>query len=502
MSFFQDINTDSLGHIAGLAALVGLTYLIITIVFPPINFPKNIPTIPFYVSFLGAYTSMDQLQIYEYYLKDKLDKYGAVKIYFASRWNILVTKPEYLQIILKNEALYAKSGNHKKIPYAVLSRYTGDNVISAHGEVWKLYRSVITNSIQFPDKSSTNQNAMKLVELINNSIGSDLNSKSLPVGDFLQKFSLQNICQSMLGIDFKLLDDPNQELHQRLKYVKSQIFKSFYMNFPIFDQLPIPSRIKAKEEVDKFREYFTQRVKDEQLKNFANKSSAGYKLYEALQAGLITEKQFTDNAVIILVAGHENPQLLFTSLLYVLAKHPKWQTKLREELINIDDDIDLENFINLNAFIFETLRMFPPLGQIINRETTKDALLGGKIHIPKGTYIGYNNFVTGRDSTHWEDSNEFKPERWIPNDNNISEMLKFYKTSKINCTMAAFHGGKRACLGEKFALFETRLFLKHIVSNFKISLDPTWIDQLTPAGPICPIMLRINFEKLESKKTQ
>lgn len=466
-------------------------YLFITIVFPPLNFPRNIPTIPFYVSFLGTYTDLDQKQIYERYLKDKLEKYGAVKIYFASRWNILVTRPEFLQQVFKEENAFAKSGNHEKIPYAVLSSYTGDNVISAHGEVWKLYRKVITHSIQFPNKSPVKQNSEKLINLLKEDIGEG--SKSIAVGDFLQKYSLQNICESMLGVDFKLLDNfGDQELHQRLKFVKSQIFKPFYMNFPIFDMFPIPSRLQARAEVDKFRDYFTQEIKKEQCKPDANKESAGYKLYEALKAGKITERQFTDNAVIILVAGHENPQLFFTSILYVLAKYPQWQDKVRDEVQSIQSLEDAENCVVLNSILYEILRMFPPLGQIINRKTTKDALLGGYIRIPKGVYVGYNNFATGRDSGYWDESDVFKPDRW---GETIEEVHKNYKSSKINCTLASFHGGKRACLGERYALFEARVFVYHIIESFTVKLDPTWKEQLTPAGPICPLMLKVILER-------
>ena len=72
-------------------------------------------------------------------------------MYFASRWNILITKPDFLLEMFKNEDVFAKSGNHVKIPNSVLATYTGDNIISAHGELWKLYRDVVAQSIQFPD---------------------------------------------------------------------------------------------------------------------------------------------------------------------------------------------------------------------------------------------------------------------------------------------------------------------------------------------------------------
>jgi unspecific monooxygenase len=195
--------------------------------------------------------------------------------------------------------------------------------------------------------------------------------------------------------------------------------------------------------------------------------------------------------MIILIAGHENPQLFFTSILYTLAKYPEIQSRLRDELPTVKN---LEGSALLNTFLFETLRLLPPLGQIINRRTTRNVILGSDIYIPKGAYVGYNNFVTGRDSSSWgEDSEEFKPERWGSTND---EVLQNYKRFKSTSQLSSFHGGRRACLGERFALFESRMFVKCIVENFKVNLSAGWKDKLTPAGPICPFLLRCDFERI------
>ncbi|KAH3686710.1 hypothetical protein WICPIJ_002311 [Wickerhamomyces pijperi] len=493
MAIISLIEAVSVGKVLLLVVLCAMLYLVRLIVFPPSNYPKNIPTIPFYVSFLGTYTSMDQKDIFEKYIRAKAEKYGAVKIIFGSRWNILVTRPEYLAQVLKDENTFAKSGNHKKIPYAVLSDYTGDNVISAHGAIWRKYRAVITHSVQFPEKDCVLTNTEKFINLIKQDM-EESQSKNLPVGDYLQRLTLANICNSMLGTDFNTLEkDKPSKLHQRLKFVKSQIFKPLYMNFPMLDTLPIPERVKTREEVRKFREYLSSEIKARQVDPTNTNKSAAFELYHALQRGEITEKQFTDNIVIILVAGHENPQLFFTSLLYVMAKYPEIQSKLRYET-NGKSDKQLEENGYMNSILFETLRLFPPLGQIINRETSKTVALGSDIVIPKGVYVGYNNFATGRDTQYWgPTTDDFIPERWGYTQEDV---FKNYKLAKASARLSAFHGGRRACLGERFALYESRVFLKAVLDNFEVCLDESWSDRLTPAGPICPFMLRINFKCL------
>lgn len=454
---------------------------------PPSNFPKNIPTIPIYVSFLGLFTKMDQKDIFETYLRDHLEKFGAVKIYFASRWNILVTKPELLVEIFQDEDTFAKSGNQKKIPYSVLSDYTGDNLISAHGETWKLYRRVLTKALQFPDLTPIVTNSKNFVNLIATRLQG---SKSpLMVGDAIQKFALSNIGDSMFGIDFKLFDNEHSALNEKLKNVKSQIFKPLYLNFPYLDKFPIPSRIEARKAVRDFRDSYCEIITSQSKDDFNVAGS----LINALKEGVFTPQQFADNAMIVMIAGHENPQLLLSSLIYVLSRYPHIQSKLREELAGISfDELALEQLPYLNSVIYETLRMFPPLGQIINRITTKPVKMGN-IQMPKGVYVGYNNFVTGRDRTVWEDADTFNPDRW---GSEFAQVNRNYSKAKSSARLPAFHGRKRACLGEKFALHEMKQVLNQLLKSFKISPDPNWEDKLTPGGPVSPWRLKVQFEAL------
>lgn len=480
---------DTMTILQGLAIAL-LSYfvvIVIGIVFPPINFPTNLPTIPFYVSFIGSYTDMDQREIYERFLREPLEQYGAAKIYFASRWNIVVSKPELLVEVFKKESIYAKSGNQKKIPKSVLAQYTGDNIISAHGQDWKLYRSIVASSIQFPEIGPVMENSKKMVALLTQEVESAKDG-IVSVTDIFQKYALENIGQSVMGINFETLQSTNSAMHSQIKYVKLQIFRPFFMNFPYFDNFSIPSRNRARVAVSQFRKFYCDIIKSAFRSSCLGENFAAQKLMQALLNQVITEKQFADNATIMLVAGHENPLLLILSLVYTVAKYSHVQTKLREEIVSSEN----RPMPYLESVIYETLRLFPPLGQIINRETTQGVLLGSNISIPKGTYVGYNNFATGRDRTVWGvDADTFSPERW---GTTMDEISKRYSVSKRNCTLPAFHGGKRACLGEKFALLEVRALLVQLLSNFKISLDPNWKEQLTPAGPICPKMLRIKFE--------
>lgn len=246
-----------------LIVLVG--YVIFKVVWPPLNFPRNIPTIPCYVVFLPIIFDIDQVDIYNTYIKVQMEKYGAVKIFFGSRWNILVSKPEYLAQIFKEEDVFAKSGNQKKIPYSAIAAYTGDNIISAHGDVWRKYRSIMTNGLQHFKEEPFICNAKKFCGLLRKNRGPTGN---VLMGPLIQRLTLDNISQVVLGFNFGTLSEETNELHQHLIKIKKQIFHPFFLTFPFFDMLPIPSRKKAFQDISKFREVLVSRVKNDLINNY------------------------------------------------------------------------------------------------------------------------------------------------------------------------------------------------------------------------------------------
>ena len=190
---------------AALLVVVGVPFLLLWRFFlvPPANFPRNIPTIPFYVSLIPFFKDVDQKVIFEQYLAKPLADFGAVKYFFGARWNILVVRPDLVAEVFKNEDLYAKSGNHKKIPYSILADYTGDNVISAHGDNWRLYRSILKPGLQMRfDIEPIHDNAIACIGIIEKA--SDASTSKVVIPSILQRYALANLSQSLMSTTFNV----------------------------------------------------------------------------------------------------------------------------------------------------------------------------------------------------------------------------------------------------------------------------------------------------------
>ena len=171
--------------------------------------------------------------------------------------------------------------------------------------------------------------------------------------------------------------------------------------------------------------------------------------------------------------------------MYLLGKHPSVQSQLRTSVAHLEFESSLTSsklaeIPYLTAVIYEALRLFPPISQLINRRTSTDTLLGNSILIPKHTFVGYNCYSTNRDNRTWgADSNGFKPERW---GDNVEDVNKEYRSRRKKGEFVSFHGGKRACLGEKFAMLEMRITVVRLVRDFEWRLDPGWEEKMTPVS--------------------
>jgi hypothetical protein len=214
--------------IAIFAACFAVLTFAINLFTPPRNFPKNIPTIPFYFALLPLFKDICQAQVYQEYLKEPLEKYGAVKIFFGGRWNILIRKPSYVAEMFKFEDVYAKTGNQIKIPHSVVAQYTGENIISTHGQFWKELTAVIKPALQHDQDSSIIwRNARLLKDMLLQ--GSEASSSGVAMYGPLQRYALANLSESLYQSSFETMQRPDAPLHALQMKIKPTIFNPMCM---------------------------------------------------------------------------------------------------------------------------------------------------------------------------------------------------------------------------------------------------------------------------------
>ncbi|KAH8834583.1 cytochrome P450 [Flagelloscypha sp. PMI_526] len=200
----------------------------------------------------------------------------------------------------------------------------------------------------------------------------------------------------------------------------------------------------------------------------------------------MTKEEVMSQMMVLLIAGYETTAISLTWALIELAKHPKIQVQLREELQGFESEPTYEQLIStftlpiLDGVVHEVLRFYPPFSQT-NRVAKQDDVLPlsrpytsangtvvNHITIAKGSTVIVPIEMINCSKEFWgEDAKEFKPSRWFspsPPSPKLAEL-------KGHRHLLSFSDGPRICLGKNFALaeFKAALFvlIKHFSFEFK-----------------------------------
>ncbi|XP_011865318.1 PREDICTED: cytochrome P450 9e2-like [Vollenhovia emeryi] len=183
----------------------------------------------------------------------------------------------------------------------------------------------------------------------------------------------------------------------------------------------------------------------------------------------LTIMNMTSQAFIFFLAGFETSSTLMSFAAHEIATNPDVQEKLRNE---IDKVLEVTNgqpsyeAINgmkyLNAVISEALRKYPPQA-MTDRLCVKDfelppALPGAKPYLVKEGMLLYIPFYPlQHDPKYFPEPDKFKPERFLD--------------AGDQCNLNAYYPfgvGPRMCIGNRFALLETRALLFHLLARCQL----------------------------------
>ncbi|XP_063607463.1 cytochrome P450 9e2-like [Penaeus indicus] len=182
----------------------------------------------------------------------------------------------------------------------------------------------------------------------------------------------------------------------------------------------------------------------------------------------LDELTIISQSVLFLVAGYDTTAstLAFASIL--LAKHPEIQQRLRQEISEMVEehgDITYQGIMEakyLDACIMETLRMYPP-GLFLERKCVKEYKIPDTdVTIEPGVIVTSPIFNIHRDPKYWPEPEEFRPERFLPEN----------KANITHLTHIPFGIGPRNCIAMRFALMEAKVGLAKMLLATDMKLAP------------------------------
>ena len=183
---------------------------------------------------------------------------------------------------------------------------------------------------------------------------------------------------------------------------------------------------------------------------------------------LFSDSEVRDHINFLLFAAHDTTTSALSAVLYALASNPQWQEILRAEIqaINKEDVTfeDLDAMIKTGWTFKEALRMHPALC-VMPRYALEDVEFNGHV-IPANTVVMISTLFTHYMDEYWTAPNTFDPERFSPE--RAEEKKDFFQ-------YVPFGGGAHKCLGMHFAETQGKIFLYHLLKNFRVSKNPKMV---------------------------
>jgi cytochrome P450 len=181
-----------------------------------------------------------------------------------------------------------------------------------------------------------------------------------------------------------------------------------------------------------------------------------------------TDHEIIDHMIFLMMAAHDTTTSTLTTMMYLLARHPQWQERLRAKAralgkIGLNYD-DLDGLEELSWVMREALRLTPPLTSM-PRMCVKDTVFAG-FEIRAGMMIGVYPMHVHYMPSLWTEPQRFDPERFSP----ARQEDKSHPFAWV-----PFGGGAHMCIGQHFAALQVKAIMHQLLLRYRWSVAPGYL---------------------------
>jgi cytochrome P450 len=183
------------------------------------------------------------------------------------------------------------------------------------------------------------------------------------------------------------------------------------------------------------------------------------------QGERFTDQEIIDHMIFLMMAAHDTTSSSLTTMMYLLALHPKWQERLRAAAqalgkTQLEHD-DLEQLEELTWVMREALRLTPPLTSM-PRMCVKDTEFQG-YPIPAGSMVGIYPMHVHYMPSLWSNPESFDPERFSP---------ARQEDKQHAFAWVPFGGGAHVCIGQHFATLQVKAIMHQLLLRYRWRIQP------------------------------
>jgi cytochrome P450 len=408
------------------------------------------------------------------------DEYGdVVRLRVANRTIYVLSHPDLIHTVLVS--------NHRNfIKHSFFWRHVtaifGNGLLTNEGDAWLRQRRLMAPGFHRERVASYGQTMVDYAER---------------AVDHWRAGEIRNVHHDMMALTLEIVakvlfnSDVTSDVdavRRAFDAVTDEIAARFRRPVFIPDWVPLPGNLHYRKGVQQLDRLVYRMIAEHRAQNGAGSDLLSMLMQVRDEDGTrMSDEQLRDEAVTLLLAGHETTALALSWTFYLLSRNPRVDAALADELLTVLGNrppapADLPALRYAENVVREAMRLFPP-AYGIGREAVADCEVGG-YYVPAGTTIFMSSWVMQRDPRWFNDPLVFRPERW---EDGLAERLPRH-------AYMPFGGGPRICIGNSFAMMEAILILASVARRYglrAVSDEPVRTFPTITLRPVGGVPLRV-----------
>jgi cytochrome P450 len=363
-----------------------------------------------------------------------------------------VPMPRYRVFVLNHpdlvwDVLSTTNRRFQKSPTLRLgaARVLGDGLLTSEGDLHRRQRRLI-GPVFHHDRITSY--GVVMVEAAGREADRIQAGEVVDVHALMQRVTLAIVARTVFGADVETEDAA--AITTAMEEVLSQFGRQFSPWLALSQRLPLPANRRFDRSVETFDRLVRRMIRARRASGATGNDLLSLLLSAREDGGGMDDLQVRDEAVTLLLAGHETTANALTWTLWLLGRSPDVADRLEAEVATSG----VGHAPWVGAVVSESMRLRPPAWAI--GRTCVEAHDAAGVAIDPRSVVVVSPWLLHHDARWWPEPEAFRPERWLAED-----------AGRPRHAFVPFGGGPRMCIGEGFAWLEATLVLETLSRRWR-----------------------------------